>query len=243
MSHGLGVNSWALYLWLIEQGQVPGVDFEAVAVNHGTDWPETYEYLDMMIDKGYPITVIKPNVEGFDNLYEYCLHKRFFPFRQSRSCTDKFKQVPLKNYHQKPCVVLIGIDAGEPHRARIFESQGQTFDYPLVDAGINRQGCIDIIKRHGLPVPPKSGCYICPYQRRSQWIELREKHPELFCRAKRLEELSNQRRAEIGEPPAYYRDRPLEALIQVKDSRGRRALAGQVEMFDTFDRPPCRCGL
>ncbi|MEG6521116.1 hypothetical protein [Desulfotomaculum sp. 1211_IL3151] len=28
LSHGGGVNSWALYLWLIEQGQVPGVDFE-----------------------------------------------------------------------------------------------------------------------------------------------------------------------------------------------------------------------
>lgn len=244
LSHGGGVNSWALYLYLIEQGEVPGEDFEAVFVDHGTDWPETYEYMDMMIGRGYPVTVIRPDVGGFDNLYEYNFHYRIFPARQGRSCTAKFKITPLLKYHQKPCVVYLGIDASEPHRTKVFERNGETYDYPLVAAGIDRQGCIDIIKRHGLPIPPKSGCYICPFQSRAQWIQLKREHPDLFCRAVKLEKMCNERRASAGKLPVCFRDIPLELLVQPKDSRGRLAKPGQGMLFDPdFDRPPCRCGL
>ncbi len=246
LSHGGGVNSWALYLWLIEQGEKPEEDFEAVFVNHGTDWPETYEYMDMMIAKGYPVTVIQPDAQGFDNLYDYCFEGAVdIPNRLLRWCTDKFKIRPQKLYQQKPCVAMVGYDAGEPDRvnARFGSGGGVEYRFPLVEEGINRQGCIEIIQSNGLPVPPKSGCYICPFQKRSQWIELRERHPELFCKAQKLEQVCNQRRASQGKDPLYFKDRPLEQLIQVKDSRGRLAVAGQLDMFDDHDRPPCRCGL
>ena len=241
LSHGLGVNSWALYLYLIEQGEVPGVDFEAVAVNHHTDWPESYEYLEMMLAKGYPVTVIEPDVGGIKSLYEYCLKRSIIPARIRRWCTVKFKIGPLEKYQEKPCVVMLGIDAGESHRAKMHEQDGITYDYPLVEAGIDRQGCIEIIRRHGLPVPPKSGCFICPYQRRSQWIELRDKHPELFCKAKGLEELSAQKRIDNGKVPIYYKDMPLEQYLGAKDRSGRLPVRGQESLWD--DDPPCRCGL
>jgi len=42
LSHGMGVNSTALMLLLEDQG----VEFESIFVNHGGDFPETYEYLE-----------------------------------------------------------------------------------------------------------------------------------------------------------------------------------------------------
>jgi 3'-phosphoadenosine 5'-phosphosulfate sulfotransferase (PAPS reductase)/FAD synthetase len=33
-----------------------GIDFEAVFVDHGGDWPETYEYVEMF-SKKYPLTL------------------------------------------------------------------------------------------------------------------------------------------------------------------------------------------
>ena len=246
LSHGGGVNSWALYLWLMEQGDKPGVDFEAVFVDHGTDWPETYEYMDMMIKRGYPVTVIKPDYGKANSIYDYCLKYRLFPSRRPgwRWCTANFKIETLLTYYQKPCVELIGFDADEAGRIKSITIRDLVdTQFPLIYSGLGRQDCIDIIERHGLPIPSKSGCYICPFQGRGQWIELREKHPELFCKARRLEELTNERRAAQGKEPAYYREIPLEALIQVKDGAGRRAIGGQTEMFDDHDRPPCRCGL
>lgn len=245
LSHGGGVNSWALYLWLIEQSEKPGVDFEAVFVDHGTDWPETYEYMDMMIARGYPVTVLKPNNKYGSTVEERCFRRRIIPYKGKRWCTKEYKVDVLKAYYKTPCIELIGIDAEEAHRAKHLVGKiGVEQDFPLIAAGINRQGCIEIIKRHGLPIPPKSGCYICPFQSRAQWIELKRKHPELFCKAMKLEKLCNERRAAAGKSSVYFRDIPLEVLVQPKDNRGHLAKPGQGMLFDPdHDRPPCRCGL
>ena len=45
LSFGGGVNSVALMLWLIEHD----IEFEAVFADHGGDYPETYEYVDMLV--------------------------------------------------------------------------------------------------------------------------------------------------------------------------------------------------
>lgn len=68
LSFGGGVNSVALYL-LLEQ---KGVEFEAIFVNHETDYPETYEYVDYLRDQGFKITEIKPNYEGYSKKKDYC---------------------------------------------------------------------------------------------------------------------------------------------------------------------------
>lgn len=243
LSHGGGVNSWALYLYLIDQGEITGQDFEAVFVDHRTDWPETYEYMDMMRAKGYPVTVIRPDVNGYSNLYDYYAWKGMILHRATRDCTGKFKIKTLTKYQQKPCVVLLGIDAGESHKAKLHEENGKTYDYPLVEAGIDREGCIDIIKHHNLPVPPRPGCYICPIQRRAQWIELKRVHPDLFCKATKLEKLCNERRAAAGKEPVYFRDIPLETLVKPK-TRRERAKVEQISLLDAdYDMPPCRCAL
>ena len=48
LSHGMGVNSRALMLLLEDEG----IEFENVFVNHGGDYPETYEYVIYLKDKG-----------------------------------------------------------------------------------------------------------------------------------------------------------------------------------------------
>ena len=154
LSFGGGVNSVAMYLLLKDQG----VDFEAVFVDHGTDWPETYKYVDMFKEK-YPLTVLKPNVQGSKSLYEHCWNYYMVPSFKNRWCTDKFKRTPLLKYHKKPCFVMIGFDWGERHRAKIFSKNGEEYRYPLIENEIDRHGCKDLIIKHNLTVPSKSGCF------------------------------------------------------------------------------------
>jgi len=42
LSHGMGVNSTALMLLLEDEG----IEFESVFIDHGGDYPETYEYVN-----------------------------------------------------------------------------------------------------------------------------------------------------------------------------------------------------
>jgi 3'-phosphoadenosine 5'-phosphosulfate sulfotransferase (PAPS reductase)/FAD synthetase len=203
-------------------------------VDHGCDWPETREYVAMLREK-YPITVLKPNVGGFDNLYEFFWHHRFTPSKISRLCTDKFKVRVLHKYFESPCFVMIGIDAGESHRAKIAHRKGIENRWPLIEQEIDRQGCIEIIKSHNLPVPIKSGCWFCCFQRVSQWKDLRRKHPDLFCKAVQLEKRHAEKQKEKGERILTITGSPY-TLDRFVDDR-------QQAFFEEVAYPPCQCGL
>ena len=52
---------------------------------------------------------------------------------------------------------------------------------------MTRDDCVKYIVQQGYPVPPKSGCFYCPFQRLDQWKNLRFNHPDLWQRAVMLE--------------------------------------------------------
>ena len=189
LSFGGGVNSTALMLWLKDQA----IEFETIFANHETDWPETYEYIEYLRKKGFEIIDIKPNYEGHSSLYEYCKFRKFLPSIYLRWCSYRFKLQPIWKYAERPCIMYIGISSDEKHRVlpgyRQKQGKGIKLKYPLVENHITRQGCINLIKKHGLKVPPKSGCWICPFQGRKQLTELYLTHPELFQKLIELEKL------------------------------------------------------
>ncbi|HEA67787.1 MAG TPA: hypothetical protein ENI07_13335 [Desulfobacterales bacterium] len=228
LSFGGGVNSVAMYLYMLDEG----MEFEAVFVDHGTDWPETYEYVEMF-KQLYPLTVLKPDVQGFSNLYEYSWHYRMVPSFIRRWCTAKFKIRVMEKYYKTPCFVCIGFDAGEAHRAKLSASKGAENRFPLIEAEIDRDGCKKLIKRHGLPVPMKSGCYICPFQRVGQWKGLRVKHTDLFCKAQQLEKRNLTYRAGRGKSPMYIMKKPLSEVVNER----------QVKLWKEDEYPPCHCRL
>jgi len=237
LSFGGGVNSVAMHLLLLDQK----VEFEAIFVDHGTDWPETYEYFEIFQQylndtRNIPITVLKPNIKGVNNLYDYCWNYKMVPSFMFRWCTDKFKIQVVNKHIETPCFMLLGIDAGESHRAKISIDKGVEKRYPLIEADINRDGCKEIIKAHGLPIPMKSGCYICPYQRVSQWKELRKNHPDLFCKAEKLEQRNMDYRIEKGKVPLFLNQNPKATLRAIVNEK-------QYQLFSEDEYPPCQCEL
>lgn len=191
LSHGMGVNSTALMLLLEDLG----FKFENIFVDTGVEYPETYEYLDYLREQGYEITVLKPSVEGFSNLYDYCKYHKVTPGGNMRWCTDKFKIRTLRNYVKAPAIMFMAIASDEAHRAFIKKplKKGVIRAYPLIEYNINRQKCIEIIKEHGLKVPRKSGCWLCPYKKKEEIRELYLKYPELYEKRKEIEALALER--------------------------------------------------
>lgn len=210
LSLGGGINSVAMLLLLLDAGE----QFEAVFCDLELELPETYDYIEMINREIAPVTFIRGVNEPGRTLYEHCVYYRNFPCRRWKWCADRFKIKPINRFYQKPCVAFVGIGAEEAHRPTVrIVDPGVEKRFPLIEEDIDRLGCIDIIQSHGLLVPPRSGCYICSSQRKSQWRALFEEHRDLYERAKYLEIITNQRLAEQGKTPRYFRDIPLPHLV------------------------------
>lgn len=95
--------------------------------------------------------------------------------------------------------VGIGISVDEIHRANASRVEPhERIVYPLLDLNMRRGDCERLIADAGLPVPPKSSCFFCPFHRVETWRDLATDHPELFDRACTLEDTINARRETNG---------------------------------------------
>jgi hypothetical protein len=158
----------------------------------------------------------------------------------TRSCTADFKiKVVGKEMKRRgankdnPATIGIGISVDEIHRAnnRIVDPH-ERIVYPLLDLGLRRIDCQRIIRDAGLPVPPKSSCYFCPFHRPETWHDMRREEPEEFEKACQLEDLLNERRDELGKDHVYLTrfNKPL-----------REAIPDGVDLLPMFDEADGLC--
>jgi hypothetical protein len=158
----------------------------------------------------------------------------------TRSCTTDFKiKVIAKELKRRgataanPATIGIGISVDEIHRAnnRRVEPH-EVIVYPLLDLGLRRTDCARVIREAGLPVPPKSSCFFCPFHRPETWHDQRRDEPELFEKSCQLEELLNQRRDELGKDHVY-----LTRFAQPL----RQAIPDGVDLLPLFDEADGAC--
>lgn len=151
-----------------------------------------------------------------------------------RSCTADFKIRRIAAWQRQhgatkhaPALTALGISLDEFQRARTDSGIAtQALIYPLIAMRLTRQDCINIIARAGLPIPPKSSCWFCPFHRMAQWQKLKRETPELFDRAVALERTLSERAESLdrGKVFMHHRMIPLD-----------RAVGDQLDMFDDSD--------
>jgi hypothetical protein len=115
----------------------------------------------------------------------------------SRSCTADFKtRVIGKELKRRgatavdPATVALGISVDEIERAKPGLDPMALFQfrvYPLLDLGLHRRHCSELIADAGLPVPPKSACWFCPHHDKDAWRKLKRETPGLFAASCELE--------------------------------------------------------
>jgi len=140
----------------------------------------------------------------------------------SRACTVDHKIRVLEKWIKRnaqtlPAETLVGISVDEIERAKTGQNAYEIRQYPLLDLGLTRAGCASVIADAGLPVPPKSSCFFCPFHSTLTWAELRRDRPDLFEKSVALEETLNARRVKRGKPPVYLtpHKKPLRDAIGV----------------------------
>jgi len=213
LSFGGGVQTTALLL------KYPKRYDYVVFADVGDEKPETYEYLENYIkpfcevNKINFVTVKNPK---FDSLMDYCVENKVVPTRAFRWCTHKFKIMPIRRFvrslgakKKNPFYQDIGISLDESHRmaGKKYDTKYLISEYPLADNKITREDCYQIIKDAGFPVPPKSGCYYCPFAKKQEFIDIKKNHPKLWKLSIEMEK-NNSRYPEIT-----LKNKPLEDLL------------------------------
>lgn len=115
-----------------------------------------------------------------------------------RSCTYDFKVKMIEREAKRiagmkrgekslKVIQWIGISIDEAHRMKPSRESWVKFRWPLVDMGMKRHHCLDWMKAHGFPTPPRSACIYCPFHSDREWRRLRDEEPEEFSRAVKFE--------------------------------------------------------
>lgn len=144
-----------------------------------------------------------------------------------RKCTSLYKiDVVRRELRRRgasaddPATVAIGISTDEIERAGAGAGPDprdptRNRSYPLLDLRLSRQDCRSSIIDAGLPVPPKSACWFCPFNPPEAWRRMRRDEPEQWETAVALDALIRERSIRVvGSPMGLANSKtPLEAAV------------------------------
>ena len=208
-----GKDSTALAFFMRENMPEIFKNLELVFYDTGCDLPETYDYLNKIeIFLNKKITRVKPE-KSFDHIF----HTSFLiPAPHRRYCTIELKVKPSWKYIYKKIEnegtgifnFYIGIRADESWRKGISpktekEKKLVNPQYPFIENQIIKSDVEKILFDNGIFYPDyynwreRNGCYFCFYQKPIDWINLYERHPELYKRAMYYEEIGRKSNGEI----------------------------------------------
>jgi hypothetical protein len=224
-SFGGGVQSMAA-LVLSAQKQLAYTDFVFANVGEDSENPHTIEYLNEIARPfalAHGITIHEVRKNGL-SLYQDITSENSnvsIPVKMGkvgipaqRNCTTKWKVKVIERWmkanagatKEHRATLGVGISVDESYRMRTDDPEREPFvkkEYPLIDLMLTRAMCQKAIQDAGLPIPPKSSCWFCPYFRKQDWIHLRQNEPELFDRAIHLEHHLNAKRSAAGRDEVY----------------------------------------
>jgi hypothetical protein len=148
-------------------------------------------------------------------------------------CDEHGTPNPVWGFPRPLAVVGLGISLDELQRVRNASGiEWKQLDYPLIDLRLDRSQCMKLIAEAGLPVPPKSSCWFCPYHSTRNWQDLRTRRPDLFEKAVQLETLMNERRALLGKDRVWLSSK-LKPLMRVTTDHVQLSLLEHEDMCES----------
>ena len=208
ISLGAGVQSSTMAL-MAHEGLIDPMPTCAIFADTQNEPKYIYEYLDYLkgilkfpvytVSKGdIKADMLKPTTGGYTfptaPFFTLKGKKKGMVMRQ---CTNTYKIQPirkkirdllgLKRYqHVKKDMFVeqwIGISKDEIMRKKPARDKFITNRWPLLEADMNRQDCIDWMKERGYRMPEKSACNMCPFHDDKYWANLKQNHPDEFADA------------------------------------------------------------
>ena len=195
LSFGGGVDSSAVLAYHLNVHSL-GID-QVVFADTGAESRATYDNVQrfkaLCDQAGLPFAIVRK--EG-ETITEWVTRLGIVPVMPGGShvCSKKFKGDVIQKfidaqYPGEAITYLIGIEADEGHRTARFPRPAGDFneyEYPLVDLGMDRQACLDLLDRYGFQVS-KSSCVFCPFMSHQELRDIRQ-DPDAWATIKLVEQ-------------------------------------------------------
>jgi len=118
--------------------------------------------------------------------------------------------------------VWIGYSTDEVIRAGAAFDRWAINRYPLLEARMSMGDCIEWLKRHGYPVPPRSKCTFCPYRTDAEWRWLREADPKAWADAVEIDRLIRETPGMRAKSYLHASRKPLDQVdLSTEEDRGQ----------------------
>lgn len=244
---GGGVNSTAMVVEWLRRGHK--IDL-CLFADTGGEKPATYAYRDEVFapylkHEGVPFVTVSGNYRD-KSLEAECLRSGTLPSLAYgfKRCSQKWKKAPqdvfVNNWQPareawargEKIAKLIGFDAGEERRAKIAEDDKYTYRYPLIEWGVDRDGCVEVIEKAGLATPPKSSCFFCPASKLEEIRALAISNPDLMKRALAIED---------GAMPNLTSMKGLGRRFAWREAIQALPIERALDIIDMSNEIPCEC--
>lgn len=250
-----GKDSTALAIFMRDHH--PEIEMEYVFCDTDKELAETYEYLAKLeAFLGKKIERLRDE-RGFDHWLK--VYGGYLPSSRMRWCTKVLKIKPFEKYvGDDPVKMYIGIRADENRGGYVTSKPNIEPVYPFREAGIDLAGVHKLLEDSGIGFPAyyswrtRSGCFFCFYQRKNEWVGLKENHPDLFEEAKKYEKIDpesgerytwseKESLGELADPKRVeeIKNRHAATLDAAKKARPNRPLLEILGQEDDGDDLPC----
>jgi len=189
-----GKDSAALAIYIKDRYPEIHARVEYFFTDTGAELEEVYDFLDKMeAYLGKEITRLSSG-RGFSHWLK--LHNDYLPSARQRWCTRTMKIKPFEEFvGEDPVISYVGIRADEFREGYVSNKDNITAVFPFIEDGLVRDDIFQILEDSvGIPAYYKwrsrSGCFFCFFQRQDEWLGLKRYHPELFEKAKEIEQTS-----------------------------------------------------
>ena len=192
-----GRDSAALAIYMRQTR--PDLEISYFFTDTGKELPEIYDFLFKLEGfLGQEIERLNP-----DRDFDFWLNQynNFLPSAQARWCTKNLKLKPFESWARAfvdrgyQVLNYVAIRSDEPYREGYSGAAGSGIKtvLPFREEHVDKAGVIRILEDAGVGLPAyyewrtRSGCTFCFFQRRIEWVNLLERHPEAFEEAKTYE--------------------------------------------------------
>jgi len=178
-----GKDSTALALRLQEQGE----KFKLLFTRTGNELPPVREHINRIVEMT-GAQLIEPAGPTLEDLI---LKYKALPNHRQRWCTRQIKVEPCAVWLKAhPGTTLaVGLRADEPTRVGLYGDFAK-YRYPLREWDWDVEDVWGYLDYHNIPVPVRTDCAVCPFQRLGEWKQLLDEWPQEYAQGVEWEDIT-----------------------------------------------------